>query len=515
MAHLLHRYLFMLLNVVTITQCGRHEQRLLKKLQQALNGWNVYERPSEEDSAPLKVEMGLTLQQIIDVDEKNQIIYTNMWVTMRWKDYKLQWDPADYANISQIAIPANIIWKPDILMYNSAADAFDAKYQSGVRVDYDGSAEQIPPGMFKSTCHIDIKWFPFDQQKCTMKFGSWTYDGTKIDLRFLDGLPEGSTAGFAMNGEWDIIEFPAERNVFTYECCPQNPFVDLTYTLRLKRRKLYYLINIVAPCMLFAFLGLFTFCIPPDAGEKVRCWREGITVLLSLTVFMMIVSETLPETSEAIPLIAIYFMGIMAMTALSVVATITSLIFHHRSGETHTMSKFAKVVIGEWLAWILRMRRPGTEPPCKKKGWWKRESDIQMLNVNTSQSLLANIREQEVDNENFYASIGASTHGDGSNHTLKLDAHPLSPHNINSHSNHSNLAGSHSSQPMARLELRAILKELRYLTAKEKEKANDDKISSDWKWCAMVLDRLFIWIVGIINVIVAASVILSAPDLFN
>ena len=38
-----------------------------------------------------------------------------------------------------------------------------------------------------------------------MKFGSWTYDGTKIDLRFLDGLPEGSTAGFSINGEWDVL----------------------------------------------------------------------------------------------------------------------------------------------------------------------------------------------------------------------------------------------------------------------------------------------------------------------
>lgn len=38
-----------------------------------------------------------------------------------------------------------------------------------------------------------------------MKFGSWTYDGTKIDLRFLEGIPEGSTAGFSLNGEWDVL----------------------------------------------------------------------------------------------------------------------------------------------------------------------------------------------------------------------------------------------------------------------------------------------------------------------
>ena len=35
-------------------------------------------------------------------------------------------------------------------------------------------------GIFKSTCQIDITWFPFDDQDCEMKFGSWTYNGLKV-----------------------------------------------------------------------------------------------------------------------------------------------------------------------------------------------------------------------------------------------------------------------------------------------------------------------------------------------
>lgn len=43
-----------------------------------------------------------------------------------------------------------------------------------------GSCLYVPPGIFKSTCKIDITWFPFDDQRCEMKFGSWTYDGFQV-----------------------------------------------------------------------------------------------------------------------------------------------------------------------------------------------------------------------------------------------------------------------------------------------------------------------------------------------
>lgn len=73
----------------------------------------------------------------------------------------------------------------------------------------------VPPGMFKSTCSINITWFPFDEQVCKLKFGSWTYDGGSIDLKLQcpDENPPpncteygmGDTDSFIENGEWDLI----------------------------------------------------------------------------------------------------------------------------------------------------------------------------------------------------------------------------------------------------------------------------------------------------------------------
>ena len=58
--------------------------------------------------------------------------------------------------------------------------------------------------MFKSTCSIDISWFPFDDQMCNMKFGSWTHDGRYLDLQMEDENGA-DVSNFIRNGEWDLI----------------------------------------------------------------------------------------------------------------------------------------------------------------------------------------------------------------------------------------------------------------------------------------------------------------------
>lgn len=113
----------------------------------------------------------------------------------------------------------------------SADEGFDGTYPTNVVVRNNGSCLYVPPGIFKSTCKIDITWFPFDDQRCEMKFGSWTYDGfqVRIQLNLCSFLPSfirklltinslisqldlqlqdetgGDISSFVTNGEWDLL----------------------------------------------------------------------------------------------------------------------------------------------------------------------------------------------------------------------------------------------------------------------------------------------------------------------
>ena len=63
----------------------------------------------------------------------------------------------------------------------------------------DGSS--FLPGILKSTCYIDVRWFPFDVQKCDLKFGSWTHNGWLLDLQMMDV----DISTYIPNGEWDLV----------------------------------------------------------------------------------------------------------------------------------------------------------------------------------------------------------------------------------------------------------------------------------------------------------------------
>lgn len=53
-------------------------------------------------------------------------------------------------------------------------------------VYYSGEIVWKPPALYKSTCEIDVEYFPFDEQSCLMKFGSWTYDGYEVSNTYFN-----------------------------------------------------------------------------------------------------------------------------------------------------------------------------------------------------------------------------------------------------------------------------------------------------------------------------------------
>ncbi|XP_030241644.1 acetylcholine receptor subunit alpha-type acr-16 isoform X3 [Drosophila navojoa] len=465
---------------------GPHEKRLLNHL---LSTYNTLERPVANESEPLEVKFGLTLQQIIDVDEKNQILTTNAWLNLEWNDYNLRWNETEYGGVKDLRITPNKLWKPDVLMYNSADEGFDGTYHTNIVVKHNGSCLYVPPGIFKSTCKIDITWFPFDDQHCEMKFGSWTYDGNQLDL-VLNSEDGGDLSDFITNGEWYLLAMPGKKNTIVYQCCPE-PYVDITFTIQIRRRTLYYFFNLIVPCVLISSMALLGFTLPPDSGEKLTL---GVTILLSLTVFLNLVAETLPQVSDAIPLLGTYFNCIMFMVASSVVLTVVVLNYHHRTADIHEMPPWIKSVFLQWLPWILRMGRPGRKITRKSILLSNRMKELE-LKERSSKSLLANVLDIDDD---FRHTISGSQTAIGSSASFGR------PTTVEEH--HTAIGCNHK-------DLHLILKELQFITARMRKADDEAELISDWKFAAMVVDRFCLIVFTLFTIIATVTVLLSAPHI--
>ncbi|KAK2174750.1 hypothetical protein NP493_779g01025 [Ridgeia piscesae] len=369
-----------------------------------------------------------------------------------------------------------------LLCYGCSADEdIDSTFPTNVIVSSNGDCLWVPPGLFFSTCKIDITWFPFDDQQCKMKFGSWTYDGSAIDLQLkMDG---GDTSSFIANGEWDLIGVPAERHVLKYACCPER-YIDITFTIHIRRRTLYYGFNLIIPCVLISSMALLAFSLPPDTGEKISL---GVTILLSLTVFLLLVAETMPPTSDAVPLIGMYFACIMLMCSLSVVFTVLVLNYHHRTPDTHEMPDWVKKFICEWLAWLLRMRRPGCSNICDKRRSSKVRTPDHEMAGRSSRSLLANVLDLDDDFGGAKAYCNGVTIENGG------------------------LAVTELSSGGASYQLKYILKELKVLTNKVKSDEEVADKCNDWKFAALVIDRLCLWMFTVFTIVSTMAIIFSAP----
>ncbi|XP_031776471.1 neuronal acetylcholine receptor subunit alpha-7 isoform X4 [Apis florea] len=505
--------------------CGRHEKRLLNEL---LSSYNTLERPVANESEPLEVKFGITLQQIIDVDEKNQILTTNAWLKLEWVDYNLQWNESEYGGVKDLRITPNKLWKPDILMYNSADEGFDGTYQTNVVVAHNGSCLYVPPGIFKSTCKIDITWFPFDDQHCDMKFGSWTYDGNQVDL-VLSSETGGDLSDFITNGEWYLIGMPGKKNTITYQCCPE-PYVDVTFTIQIRRRTLYYFFNLIVPCVLISSMALLGFTLPPDSGEKLTLGVTillsltvflnlvaesmpttsdavpliGVTILLSLTVFLNLVAETLPQVSDAIPLLGSYFNCIMFMVASSVVLTVLVLNFHHRTPDRYVMPSWIKMLFLQWLPCLLRMSRPGKKITKKTILGGNRRAKGMELQEKSSKSLLANVL--DIDDDIRHKNSAANP---PSGYIRSAFGTPIST------GRPATVEDTSASLPLSGMqeELHTILKELRFITDRMKKADESDEIISDWKFAAMVVDRLCLIVFTLFTVLATIVILCRAPHI--
>lgn len=129
------------------------------------------------------VNVNLTVLNV-DVNEVKSSATMHGWIAMSWNDDKLKWDPRNYENVSVVHMADHEVWKPDLVLYNMAiGPSVDHYGHTNCIVYSEGCVLWVPPHKFNVYCNLNLKYWPFDEQMCFVKLGSWTYNGYQIDLK--------------------------------------------------------------------------------------------------------------------------------------------------------------------------------------------------------------------------------------------------------------------------------------------------------------------------------------------
>ncbi|KPP77642.1 acetylcholin receptor subunit alpha-like, partial [Scleropages formosus] len=270
------------------------ESRLFKTL---FKGYNKVARPVSHSKEAVVVTVGLQLIQLVNVDEVNEIVTSNVRIKQQlpvvgWPVWRLDHVAAGVGGNKVRVLP------------HSANGDFAIVHETKVLLEHTGMITWNPPAIFKSYCEIT--------------------------------LPVESS--FTESGEWVMMDYRSWKHWVYYACCLNRPYLDITYHFVMLRLPLYFTVNVIIPC------------------DDTRHLRAA-----ALTVFLLVIVELIPSASGAVPLIGKYMLFTMVFVITSIISAVVLISIHHRTPSTHTMPQWVRKVFIVTIPKIMifsTMKRP-------------------------------------------------------------------------------------------------------------------------------------------------------------
>ncbi|XP_060071528.1 acetylcholine receptor subunit alpha-like [Ylistrum balloti] len=283
-----------------------------------LTGYSRKVRPLENQDNALFIVMIYTLKSLNDFDVVNGRMTTMGLFHLAWTDEKMTWNPADYGNIQKVAFRESDVWAPIFFIANGADDMNTRTSRFGdisISFSSSGKAVYLLNGVMTTTCEPDITYYPYDVHMCSVTLTTQEL-ASEIQATILDMKMEPDTKN---NLLWKIVDFK-------YKNYEQKNISFIEISLMIQRRPSYLIFTIILPICLLNFVNLLAFILPADSGERVSF---AITVLLTLSVYMTIMSDSIPNTSDPVSILTTSLMIKLIYSAMIVLTVVFILKIYH------------------------------------------------------------------------------------------------------------------------------------------------------------------------------------------
>lgn len=361
--HLTLRTLLLLCVVYNVyTYNITDEDQLHKDL---FTNYNNELRAGNDRDFPLNVSMTFYLMAIKEFVEATSKFSVNSVFIITWRDERLSWNPAMYQDIQKTMVSQNKIWLPTMVTSNPFEEA------QGLGSDLvkvflynDGSCVWVIMQSFEVICDANVKYYPFDKQFCSIRFGTYSFDSNWLNITFPNS--DINLIYYEENGLWEIEDTLAFSTV-------DRGAAEIIFGIYLKRRSTYYIASLLVPMTFVAVLQSFVFLLPNESGERIGF---SVTMLLASVVFLTLIQEKLPESSE--PSVSILGYLLLGYISLGGVVTLVVIISSNLYIETKPVPK--------WLQHLCCERQTDTDgselysikdvPPAQQEDGFKEQCEL-------------------------------------------------------------------------------------------------------------------------------------------
>jgi len=307
--------------------------------------YNARNPPRSDDDEKPAVKLGLNIFKMKEVNIATSQMALNVWLRLTWKDPRLAWNSTSekYFGIHQTTFNAETdpeltdIWVPDLELVNQDVPLSQSLAPKQAVVYSDGTVFWSRVGMLNSICAFSgLKQHPFDLNECTVDFSGWARSGFFANYEFMDPPVSFGGTGTARTTyqEYQLRQSGIRTSiqVYTYPCCPDEPWPTLTYTFLFERVTTWlYMRTLVIPVVMLTFLSSAAFFFDLRCGERLG---YGITVILAIIATEIIASESLPTCPEWLWIEAITS-GSLAVSVMCLIesAVVTHIYYSQREED--------------------------------------------------------------------------------------------------------------------------------------------------------------------------------------
>ncbi|KAF3700122.1 5-hydroxytryptamine receptor 3A [Channa argus] len=206
-------------------------------------------------------------------------------VSVVWTDPGLSWNTSVY-NYDKVVLPAEKVWTPELQVTNAIETSLEDA-SSDLLLYNNGTMVHTVILNALVNCEINLFNYPFAADECPVAIQTWSFDGCGTQLTLGELLVIDSSHGDWQTESAELQQNNENRNyiMVSLKIKYSNPFITL-----------------MLPSILIILADMVSFALPLGGGER-NSFK--VTLVLSFTMFLVILNDQLPGDSECSPVILI------------------------------------------------------------------------------------------------------------------------------------------------------------------------------------------------------------------